>query len=609
MRTPTSTSIERKILSIALILGLPCHSADGLADQTSRLAVQAHPALLRSLGFTKASGVELDGSGVVVGIVEAGSGIPQLASTNLHMPYRGGGAGEIQIYPLTSDLRTDHATTVAGTIMDQFRPAGKAGAPDRTLSFGIAHQAQLVAAPINSTAQIIDRGTTLLQSTANGGFGASILNVSLHSFAPAWDIDGNSQLTKWLDWAATTKAAGAISDKLVVVAGNETNPNNRNNPWDNYNGITVSATTGANYKQLATYNGVSGVFNRSIDKSPYATESDFFRLGRFKTDITAPGGGDGTVLAAPVLKGGALDANGDGINDTATWGGTSFAAPHVAGVAALLTEYAGIRAAASPANSFSTDHRVLKAVILNGAKTAGLNAPARLDEGGNPMPAWTAVGALSRGNGAPLIKTDAAGGNATRVSIGWDRDFGTGLLDASASLANYKPGRMGPHGADAVATVGAVGWDLNTVSTVAPGQHSTDAGWRRDYVLPKLADMTSLIATLTWDRSVSEGLDAALLSDLDLELFGLKDGVSTPLAASTSDMDSMEHIFFDDAGQLQSDAFDFFMLRTSFYRSFGAQSESFALAWRVETVPEPATLGLVVLGALMFCRTPHRPRP
>ena len=79
MRTPTSTSIERKILSIALILGLPCHSADGLADQTSRLAVQAHPALLRPLGFTKASGVELDGSGVEVGIVEAGSGIPQLA--------------------------------------------------------------------------------------------------------------------------------------------------------------------------------------------------------------------------------------------------------------------------------------------------------------------------------------------------------------------------------------------------------------------------------------------------------------------------------------------------------------------------------------------------
>lgn len=274
-----------------LILGLPiavtwfCVGA-ALADTASRAAINASPAQLGGLGLP----VVPTGAGVKIAVAEAGEGIPELNPPNNFMPAAGpagGQNGRVTIVATAGDVVGSHATMVSGIIIIN-------------TSDGVAQSSQVFAAGHGNLNDRILNSQTMLQA---GGNNASILNWSL---AGGGAGNGTTLGTQWADWAAITQGGHPIQDKTIVIAGNEPPP--LFTPWDAFNGITVGATSTNNYRQLATYNGNAGANTRNVtsDASPYGNG----RVGRFKTDIIAPGGGDGVLMIDPVVVGSAEDNAG-----------------------------------------------------------------------------------------------------------------------------------------------------------------------------------------------------------------------------------------------------------------------------------------------------------
>lgn len=224
---------------------------------------------------------------------------------------------------------------------------------------------------------------------------------------------------------------------------------------------------------------------------------------------------------------------------------------------------------------FGTDHRALKALLLNGATKDAVR-----DHNG----LWIADGLQAQNkNGSPIY-------------IGWDSDLGTGLLNVGQSLQNYNPGEMNP------GNVGLIGWDLQAVNPNSNNAYT--------FTTPAQG-ILEIRATLAWDRflslndgdadnlwDVGETFTASTLNDLDLEIWDLT--LNQRVFFSTSDMDSIEHVDFVMA---EADNMHNFELRVNFFNDFALRgAETYGLAWTVVPFPEPATLTLLGLGALIVLR-------
>jgi hypothetical protein len=341
----------------------------------------------------------------------------------------------------------------------------------------------------------------------------------------------------------------------------------------------VGATSANNYHQQASYN----VNNFTTDASPFNGMAGYNRAvqQRFKTDIVAPGGGDGVVLGSPVVKGSAEDnfmgpgakgAPNDGLNSNPNFAGTSFSTPHVTGVAALLTDLGNqIRNEGGAGSAaFTNDHRVLKAIILNGA-THDVT-----DTAGN---AWSPVGVVGMKNGTQPI------------NIGWSAQLGTGLLNASNSLVNYAAGKQGP------GPVGLVGWDLGTLN--AQGNIN-----EYDFNQKFNQNLNEIHATLAWDKFLrlndtngnqmwdpGETFTPSLLNNLDLQFWDLTK--NQDLYQSSSDMDSIQYISYDVPQALWGDSFALKIVFDHDFAGLGAQT--YGLAWQTTALPEPGVLPLSVV--------------
>jgi hypothetical protein len=175
--------------------------------------------------------------------------------------------------------------------------------------------------------------------------------------------------------------------------------------------------------------------------------------------------------------------------------GTSFATPMVAGGAALLIDMGRDL-------GLDTDALVIKSVLMNSAEKLA---------GWNHTPT------------APL-----------------DPNFGAGQMNLEAAYYQYATGEHGP------GTVATAGWNHGSIPSSADDLYNIDLN------LPAGAQLT---ATLVWNRQVSSSTPdiqttvytASPLSNLDLLLNKLGD--VSPIAASTSTIDNVEHLYFSTTAQ------------------------------------------------------------
>lgn len=312
--------------------------------------------------------------------------------------------------------------------------------------------------------------------------------------------DGNTLITEIVDWTAYRY------DVLNVVAGAE-DAGPAVLPQDNFNGITVAASwrvrnpetnqPEGHFRQVAPYN----VFDPDADA-----------VGdRTSIDIIAPG--DQILLTSSNELGRVRD-------------GTSFAAPHVTGTAALLHQFASTQVTNSVPrwdDNNAHRHEVMKAIILNSAdKLNGVHGSSR-----------------DVINGAGQLWTQTTAGTSETVAL--DEQMGAGHLNAGSALINFQPGEYDP------GTVPKIGWDYGTVGAF---------GGTQDYVFDQ--QVSGYVAiTLAWDRQLvltdpdddytsGDQFFGSDINDLDIYLLPSNtDNLNLAVDRSVTFDDNLEHIFFN----------------------------------------------------------------
>lgn len=368
--------------------------------------------------------------------------------------------------------------------------------------------------------------------------------------------------------------------------------------------------------------------NNAFDPSVYLNDS----LNKGVTTLADGAAADTTAPNLPMFNrpatnpGPALGGN-DAVQSS-TLSGTSFAAPLVAGA---ITDIKSIGANALTPNgdtpftlpyrniSDVSDHRLIKAVLLNGASKVNVDGTLLTRADGTP---WTKTTALQGPKNLPPALADlTVGPTSTQAQSGLDPQLGTGQLNVLNGVRNYLAGEQGPNGPGA-ANVGPIGWDVETVPASAP------ANTIYTYNFADTFPATAFQATLCWDLPVnivnpaagntfqtSSATQAAstfnpgAFTDLDLYLFKVDDDDTlTELGWSNSNVDNVQHIYYQDLdadGDPQTLAGGDYQLDVVAPNGTVANtSVPYGLAWTF--VPEPAALWLLALPAALLRR--HRRR-
>jgi hypothetical protein len=404
--------------------------------------------------------------------------------------------------------------------------------------------------------------------TNSGSRPADVVNSSWVGASGSTELAGNDNLSGTLDALISENPHTLFTTAAGNTVPSGVGPDRVPSPASAYNNLTVAALgpDGGAY-DLPSYftNGGPNDYADPVHGTVNGV--------RQVVDIAAPGenfasayyggetGGNGVnVFGAASGPAGGPDYYSLNIN------GTSFAAPTVAGGAALLYDAAY---SVFPGNSNARDSRVMKAVLMNSAaKTKG----------------WD-NGQVANPNGLGGVLT----------TQGLDNLVGAGRMDLNKAFDQFLGGTTDVPGQTqgALGPVKTLGWDFGKVVQ----------GTTNDYVIDNALQAGAVFtATLTWFRDrntvgASAFLDASF-DNLDLELWSEVGGVAQNLiSASDSRYNNTEHFQF--AIPTSGD----YMLRVRWVEELfdnvgDANVDQYGLAWSTTAtnVPEPTSLVLAVIG-------------
>ena len=477
-------------------------------------------------------------------------------------------------------IKNDRHPTLTANIIaggEHTRPA-MGNMPARTFK-GVAPNAKVVFGGVGPTHNSLRAAVDYLWNydgvrVFNMSFGRGVVTSDTASGA-------NDADAKFLDWYALQR--GVL---FVKSAGNQgTNAMDEETPGngagnnlitkfgDFYNGITVGASD---------RNGAR------VESSSYWLASDGADASdiRGKPDIMAPG-----------------DRVWDGRNYNETEGarGTSFAAPHVSGVAGLIDQLEGGGGLAAP---------VSKAIILNSARKrhiAGENAINGVSRDHANSGAQTSdVNYLNAGMftmqdmDTPRTRDWTPSkwsydGLVFETTHPLDDEQGTGIVDAMRAIRQYQAGEHEP------GQVPTTGWSNNGFE-----QGSSDA---KSYVFDReLTEGEFLTVTLAWNREIDEvdpnGATVGEVNPADTyDVYGLANmslavqlkngaGAWNDYALSKSLLDNVEHLHIP----IMADGEYRILVMPD--AAFG-RSSAYALAW---LVPTPGGSLVLLAGGMMIAK-------
>jgi hypothetical protein len=524
----------------------------------------------------------LNGAGVVIGQIELGQPYAahgcfddwsQADTTRLRLSYSGGAPGPNEA--------SAHATTVA-SIMIGYDPLGiqvdgqsrfedAANRYNDGFGFvGVAPAARLISRKWGDAAKFDDFAA--LAQEQIGGTSVKIINMS-------------AGYSNYKDYPAT-------GDQIEEVVADY---------WVKKNGIIFTQSAGNSGSDPRTLNAPAGAYNGIVvgnmqfdgDKSSYPRDFSLAKakinpsssIGptagpkpRSKPDLVAQGTGNLTAFTMTEVN-----ADGQFITDKAyteqgnrglystrrrdRWSvdeansGTSFAAPTVAGVAALVLQQAD--------RMKSNDGKsplVVKSILQTSA-----HKPAD----------W------KKGSGA-------AGDQKTSIPLSYT--YGAGVLNPIGAVDLLKAGE---HTFGLANPIDTPGWNLSLLSGKDTDNDFKLSG--QSYLLDGVAADTPLTITLNWYRDVTfsgGNYTANPLTNLDLQLYTWDGATATPLGdigLSNSTVDNLEHIYIP-----KTPAAGDYLLRVYGVGMAADVTEQYGVSWLYTPVPEPSTLSAALLIVLLW---------
>ena len=405
--------------------------------------------------------------------------------------------------------------------------------------------------------------------------GASIVNNSWGSNpTSAAQLDGSTfaeslLLDEYTGYAGKTGGTThTYLDRLMVTSAGNSGADTGlvGSPAESFNGLSVGALDVVNPAASGLFDAGRTSVARVAPYSSWRPLAD----GRAGVHVVAPGTNIWSTLAINYFN------QNDLVAGVAS--GTSFAAPHVAGQAALLYgAVSGLFLTEKNTLLFGADHKLIKALIINSAvKIPGLDAT------GTPQSTWQ-PGLLTTTGGVP---------NAV---VPLNYAVGAGSANAEEAFAQLRESANRFWTIDTLLTTGT-----ERFYTFGTGKFVSDT---------PSEPLIGLTATLVWDRHVdftvstnladdSHGdLTKDLLSNLDLILQQeIAPGIWTDIFLSAGALGNVEHIYLPDlatGGNYRLEVRGTALVEPDL-------GETYALVVAYQTAPEPGTAGLLLLGVVIL---------
>ena len=405
--------------------------------------------------------------------------------------------------------------------------------------------------------------------------GASIVNNSWGSNpTSAAQLDGSTfaeslLLDEYTGYAGKTGGTThTYLDRLMVTSAGNSGADTGlvGSPAESFNGLSVGALDVVNPAASGLFDAGRTPVARVAPYSSWRPLAD----GRAGVHVVAPGTNIWSTLAINYVN------QNDLVAGVAS--GTSFAAPHVAGQAALLYgAVSGLFLTEKNTLLFGADHKLIKALIINSAvKIPGLDAT------GAPQTAWQ-----------PGLVTTTGGVPNAVVPLNYAVGAGSANAEEAFAQLRESANRF---------------WTLDTLLTTGTERFYTFGSGKFVSDTPS-EPLLGLTATLVWDRhvdfTVSTNLADDSLGDLTKDLLSNLDlilqqetapGLWEDIYLSAGTLGNVEHIYLPalaPGGNYRLEVRGTDIVEPSL-------GESYALVVGYQTAPEPGTAGLLLIGVVFL---------